>query len=103
LAPLQEIPAFQALVARSKERRDEAVAQAAPPPILLQPSTAAGPFPLLIALHGNLGSAARFAPHWQLAADMGWMVALPESRHLGWVSGLYDWQEDVQTLQELET
>lgn len=101
VAALQDIPRFQALVERCAVMRQQAEAAAAPQRQVWTPGSAPEPWPLLIALHGNLGSLAAFAPYWDSLPGRGWLAALVQSSCPTWVSGFYDWPEDEQPLAEL--
>lgn len=90
LAALQGAPEFEALVARCRDRRLEAVAKASPSLTILESENQPRPWPLLIPL-GAWPADPSFANHWTPAADEGWLVAIPKSSQVGWFSGLYTW------------
>jgi pimeloyl-ACP methyl ester carboxylesterase len=77
--PLQGQPEFERLVAASHERE----VQESPPgdPVLLTrlPDNHSAASPLLVALHGNQGSAEATLPFWQAAVAQDWAVALAQS------------------------
>lgn len=82
LAPLQGLPVFEELVRICEQRRDALQARAVTSRITLE-AGGAGPAPLLLALHGNNGNAARTVEYWKGAAASGWIVALPQSSQVG--------------------
>jgi dienelactone hydrolase len=53
----------------------------------------AGPYPLLLVLHGNQQNAAETLPRWSKAAEDGWMVAALQSQQSGYGSGSYVWND----------
>lgn len=78
LAILQGDADFEALVAEAIGRGRAAQDAARPELRLVTPPTAP-PHPLLIALHGNGHNIEQDGPHWAAAAELGWLVALPQS------------------------
>lgn len=79
LAGLQSVPAFEQAVAVCAERMAAAQERAEPKRIVLHPARPQSPAPLLVAIHGNNGSALAFQDRWQSAVDQGWTVVLPQS------------------------
>lgn len=77
LAALQGQPEFERCVAECEVRLRATTA--APRLFTYAPDPAAGPLPLLFALHGNFGSAAQTLGRWQPAVAAGWLLALPQS------------------------
>lgn len=102
-ATLQELDAFQALLNRTQAERLEASKFTRPALMALPPQGGAGPFPLLMSLHGSLGNMESFAAYWLLAAMSGWMVALPQSSQSTWLSGFFSWDDIDMALAEIAT
>src|SRR5512144_2139016 len=82
LAPLQGLPAYETMVAECKRRYSEAQKNSRPELLVRTPGTKP-PYPLLIALHGRMGSAGRDLVRWEPAVGMGWMLAMPQSSQCG--------------------
>jgi len=95
LRPLQGLPEFERLAETSRQRYATAQALAKPELLVLPPAPAATgePLPLLLALHGNMNTAAASADFpgprgvaragWRPATQWGWLVALPQSSQVG--------------------
>jgi hypothetical protein len=79
LASLQGLPEFERLVELSLRRRSEALAQAKPMLQTFEPEGQPQPYPLLLALHGNISNLEESARYWRLATAHGWLVAAPQS------------------------
>jgi predicted esterase len=93
LEPLQGTPEFERLVAVSKERHAAAQAAAEPEMLVREPAPgSARPYPLLIALHGQGGTAQADLPYWEAACQRGWLVAALQSAQLAW-PGAYAWDD----------
>jgi predicted esterase len=101
LAPLQDDPEYQSLVARSNEMYLEA-RQAARPElhVYTPPADAPTPYPALFVLHGMGGNADETAGQWQDLAGQGWLVAIPQSSQIVNVDG-YAWDDAALTESEL--
>ena len=82
LQALQGNPAFERLVARNAEFIAQAQENVKPYRIELLPETEP-PYPLLVALHGNLSNAAAHVDDWRTATNNGWAVMLPQSTQVG--------------------
>lgn len=103
-ANLQLIPEFKELVEKNAElrRRDQTQTQQQPPLLkVLQPDVSTPSYPLLLVLHGNLSNVGTFIEYWQPAVQAGYLVALPQSSQLSWLSGFYDWNDLEQANQEI--
>jgi len=101
LEPLQGLPEFERLVGLSLARA--AAAQAGVQPLALVRPPAAGtpePSPLLIALHGQGGTAGADLDRWQAACPLGWRVAALQSSQLAW-PGAYAWDDKDKACQEV--
>jgi predicted esterase len=102
---LQGLPRFEKLVEVCRKRHAEAQAQAAPALITLQPEGGcqAGlqPCPLLLALHGNYGTAEGSVGFWRSAVSKGWLLALPQSSQVGRSDG-YVWNDQDQAVREIQ-
>lgn len=101
MATLQNIPEYQALVERSAQIRAKALAGVKPELSVIEPS-GKPPFPLIIALHGDIGSIRQFEPYWQSALNHGYAVAFPQSSQTTWLSGGYVWQDLGKALSEMK-
>jgi predicted esterase len=90
---LRDLPAFKQIVALCRERREEAIRTAVP---VLKTILPAGdfskPYPWLMALHGNGSNVERAAKNWAGVADLGWLVALPQSPH-EYAPEWYSWND----------
>jgi predicted esterase len=102
--PLQTEAPFQKLVTYSAERQRRAESETELSLTLFAPAHLAEPAPLLIALHGEHDNVASFAPHWQSAADgeEGWLVAVPQSSQISWLSDHYVWDDMRLALGQLK-
>ena len=78
LTSLQGDPRYEALVLRSIRRAAERQATVEPAMTVIRPD-GPGPFPVLIALHGNSSNPELTAPYWRSATDHGWLVVVPQS------------------------
>lgn len=83
LEPLWNLPEYNGLVDVCLERFAAAQAEAKPELVIVKPESGAGPWPLLIALHGNSSSAQASTEYWLPAVSAGWLVALPQSSLIG--------------------
>ncbi len=105
LQPLQGLPEFERLVGVCRKRHAEAQAQAAPDLITLQPEGQCQadlqPCPLLLALHGNYGTAEDSVGFWRSAVSNGWLLALPQSSQVGRSDG-YVWNDQDWAVREIQ-
>jgi predicted esterase len=101
LASLQELGEFREILATCARRHAEAQKTVSPERIAFPPPAPhAPPYPVLLALHG-MGSRASFdAQEWLPAADLGWLVALPQSSQL-FSPGRFHWTDAALAEQEL--
>jgi predicted esterase len=83
LQPLWNLPEYEQLVDICLERLAAAQAKTEPKLTVIEPESGTGPWPLLIALHGNSSSAQASSEYWFPAVSAGWLVALPQSSLLG--------------------
>jgi hypothetical protein len=97
LTSLQGLPEFEDLVARCRDLRLKAVAEAKPSLTILAPENCPHPRPLLLPLQVIDPD---FADHWKTAVDAGWLVAIPQSSQVGWFSGMYVWDDLERTTAE---
>lgn len=104
LASLRSLPRFQDIVDRAASRYAREQADARPALEALLPTTArpASGYPTLVALHGNNSNVAQTEPYWKSAAELGWLVALPQSGEIGTSPGAYTWNDRDRTLAEVE-
>ncbi len=102
LALLREMPEFAQLRAQSAVRHAEAQRAARPELMILPPNDveSKGALPLLMALHGNLHSAAIDAPKWMAARSDGWLLALPQASQIGGLDR-YVWDDLARSEQEV--
>jgi dienelactone hydrolase len=105
LQPLQGLPEFERMVEICRKRQAEAQAQAAPALIAVQPEGQCQadlqPCPLLLALHGNYGTAEGSVGFWRSAVSKGWLLALPQSSQVGRSDG-YIWNDQDWAVREIQ-
>jgi predicted esterase len=108
LASLQDLNAFQRLVARSEEMHTRASSNAPRSPLAFPPEeTADKPYPVLLALHGRNSYAAFEAPFWQSVKRQGWFLGMPraseliDSEHASWDDTATAVQEVHRQYQQL--
>jgi dienelactone hydrolase len=102
LASLQGLPDFERMVAVCAARRIEAQKLVKPLLITETPTApAVPPYPLLLALHGNNGSAASSADEWRPAVGQGWLLALPQSTQIAGADGAYSWNDQDWAVREV--
>jgi len=102
LQPMQERPAFEALVKRDLEILSEAQRHAHPElEILYHGKESALGKPLFLALHGNNSNISKFRQYWSALWNTEWLVALPQSSQ---VSGRdrYVWNDMTIVESELK-
>jgi predicted esterase len=105
LQPLQGLPEFERMVEICRKRQAEAQAQAAPALITLeaegQCQAGLQPCPLLLALHGNNGTAEDSVGFWRPAVSNGWLLALPQSSQVRSPDG-YAWNDRDWAVREIQ-
>jgi predicted esterase len=99
LDPIRDLPAFKDLTARSQERWAAERLQAKPERTLLVPA-GAGPYPLLIALHGYSGNKDSNLENWEIACRQGWLVLSPQSRQPLY-PGAYFWDTSKSGIADI--
>ncbi|MHB8629818.1 MAG: alpha/beta hydrolase [Aggregatilineales bacterium] len=84
LKSLQGSSEFDRLVKISKERNQEAQAQAIPKLLVLAPENTPTPYPWVITLHGNMSNldAPTSVDPWRPAVKAGWLLAAAQSSQL---------------------
>lgn len=98
---IRDDPAFARLRAQSVARLAEAQTLARPEVTIRLPGPdAAPPYPLLMALHGNMVNAAIGGDCWRPAAGTGWVVALPQSSQVGGLNA-YVWDDEARHRAEV--
>lgn len=104
LASLRGLARFDDVVDRAASRHARVQADARPALKALIPTTArpASGYPTLIALHGNNSNVAQTEPYWRSAAELGWLVALPQSSEVGTSPGAYTWNDRDRIHGELQ-
>lgn len=75
---IRELTRFRELAAKSHEIWSIEKKKIQPDCSILVPS-GAGPYPLLIGLHGYGGNKDSNLKYWQIACDKGWLVLMPQS------------------------
>jgi predicted esterase len=99
---LRDIPEFQAIINKCQKRREKDEATIQPQLTIIEPPpTFPRPWPLLIALHGNMSCADDFALRWTSVAAQGWLIAVPQSSQLSWAGGYYIWDDYDRALVEI--
>jgi dienelactone hydrolase len=99
LAALQGLPEFERLAARCQERFEVAQAQTQPALTVVQP-TGAGPYPTLLALHGNSSTSAASIDFWRPAVAQGWLLGVPQSSQIIWPNA-YVWNDRDRAVAEV--
>jgi predicted esterase len=98
--PVRADPRFAAIVAETGRRADAADAAGVPGLEVIEPPEPDGT--VLVALHGGSGNAAEFAPHWRAAADVGTLVAAPQSPRPACSGGeRFSWPPEAETAGQL--
>lgn len=101
--PLQSDPAFDEVVQRHIQMREEESELAFPLLTLRSEGRCKPggvPCPLMIALHANAATAQASVDFWRPAAADGWLVAAPQSSQAMW-RGAYIWDDRETTEQEI--
>jgi dienelactone hydrolase len=98
---LQGLPEFERLTAICQARHSAAQEQAMPLLTTVQPNDQSGPYPLLIALHGNYGNIEDSIDFWRLAVARGWLLALPQSSQIA-EPGAYIWDDRDRAVREVQ-
>lgn len=80
-APLQNIPEFESLVMQNVERQNSYQPDGGM--IVFEPD-GTGPFPTIIALHGNQQTNVQAAKAWRPITESGWLVGVPLSSQFIW-------------------
>ncbi|MFL5800522.1 MAG: alpha/beta hydrolase [Roseiflexaceae bacterium] len=101
LASLQGLPEFERLAAICQERFEAARARAQPALTVIQPEGRTGPYPALLALHGNFGTSAASIDFWHTAVAQGWLLALPQSSQIIWPNA-YVWNDRDRAVPEIQ-
>ncbi len=101
LKSLQGNPEFERMVGLCTERRNAArdTARHKPFRLTVEPPNTASPLPLLMALHGNTGTAEGHLENWRPVLEKGWLLALPQSSQ-AWGAG-FIWDDQEWTDDEL--
>jgi predicted esterase len=99
LNAIRELPRFKALVERSQVQFDAVREQAKPEREILVPECA-GPYPLLVALHGHGGDKSANLEHWEAARKAGWLVFSAQSGQ-PLFPGAYCWDDPASGLQDI--
>jgi predicted esterase len=102
LAPLQGNPAFEAIIAASIRRLEQASRADIPAVRLMAepPPTTPSPYPLLLALHAYRATATNALPYWSPLAEHGWLVAALQSSQLASMDG-YHWNDEETSKREV--
>ncbi len=99
LAALQGNPDFEHMLAVCQERHSAAQAGAQPGLLVREPH-GAGPYPLLIALHGRSSSPEHDLARWETVLSSGWLLAMPQSSQLGSPNS-YVWDDEEKGMTEI--
>lgn len=78
----------------------QAQAQTPVPPSATRLPEASPPHPVLLALHGNTGSAGNEVGSWEGVTAGGWMLSMPQSSRMFWAGGGVWNDESVAELEE---
>ena len=103
LVALQGAPEFEQMVTVCQQKLAEAEKSARPELLVVPPEgVAARPYPLLIALHGNMSNSGNTVSHMRPVCSRGWLLALPQSSQVmgpaayGW----HDFEKATHEVQE---
>lgn len=98
-------PEFEKLVESFQTRHAQRQGQVSSSRLVVEPPgvAQASSVPLLLVLHGNGSSAAASEPYWKPAAAAGWLVGLVQSSQLGFSESAFVWNDEVRSLQDIET
>lgn len=99
-AALQGDPKFTEIVEQHAMRRLVETGRIRPALSIIAPP-GSGPFPAVIALHGNQGSISDTQPFWEPVVEQGWLLALPQSAQPTWASGYALWDNIEQSMSEV--
>ena len=102
LQALRHSSRFRSLSKQSGTLYEEHRQQVRPDLRVLTPQTPP-PWPILIALHENMGNTAVSEPYWHTAVDEGWLVVLPQSSQLGWATCHYVWDNLEIALAQIQS
>ena len=101
LEPLQGLAEFERLVMLSEQKHAAAQATVRPEMLVREPPVGtARPSPLLIALHGQGGTAEADLSLWEKACSRGWIVAALQSAQLAW-PGAYAWDDQEKARDQV--
>ena len=96
IANLRDNPRFRKVLERYSVLAHEARINSKPALKIIEPSELAtgnsGPFPLVLAFHGNNQSADDAIEQWKFMSEKGWIVALPQSSQIT-MPGAYVWND----------
>jgi hypothetical protein len=98
--PLQGLPEFERLVGISLRQRETDLKRE-PKHFLLAPEHGNLPWPLFLALHGNLHSAVLESRYWRSLVSRGWLLVMAESSQGHWKGG-YIWDDGPLAQRDLE-
>ena len=99
LAALQGDSHFESMVDVCKLKQHNATFTAKPDLLVLKPN-GKGPFPLLIALHGENSSAEHDVSLWESVVEQGWMLAMPQSSQPSGPNA-YGWDDETRAMIEI--
>jgi dienelactone hydrolase len=101
LDPVRDLPEFQHMVAESQKKYEEGRASIERDYAVLVPGEpAAGPYPVVIALHGRNGNKESNRAEWETARHKGWLVILTQSTQ-PLFPGSYCWDDPAQAMNDL--
>lgn len=104
LQGLQGVADFERLVTISRQMR-EADPNTTLPVLAVHAEGQCGkgddPCPLLLFLHANDDTARANLPHWQSAAQEGWLVVMPQSQRAMWADA-YAWFDHESAAAQIE-
>jgi len=99
-AGLQGDPGFTEVVELHAIRRQVETSRIRPALSVITPQ-GSGPFPCLMALHGNQSNITNSLHFWEPAVGQGWLLALPQSSQPTWASGYASWDNIEQSMVEV--
>ena len=103
LASMEGLPVFERLKAAHQARYEEAMEQAPPVLVTVEPShPQTEPPPLLFVTHGNVSNVENEIDYYRLVTESGWLLAMPQSSQPWDVEGRYVWGDWEVTDRQLE-
>jgi len=100
LEPLWGLPEYKRMASICARRQEAAQMEVKSLLVVREPAKAVKPYPVLISLHGQAGTAAATLDRWQEACPLGWLVAAIQSSQLAWPDA-YTWDDHEKAEKEV--